>query len=147
MFERFSEKARRTIFFGRHYANKLGASYIESEHLLLGLLRENRNLLGDGVAEEIFREITARAPGLPAQPSNNDIPLSAEVKQALKLADDEARKLGHKVVGPAHLMLGMIGAEQCRAAKALEAQGFDAVKFRNQMVPPSQSDFEGRNYV
>ena len=153
MFERFSESARRAIFFTRQEAGDMGASFIESEHLLLGILRENKGLLASGVADEICRSIKGSA-DWPPSPFDNihllyctDMPLSAESKRALQLAAEEATKLKHEVIGPAHLMLGLIDCEKSRAAEALTNQGFDAEKFRNQMVPSTPSDFEGRNYV
>ena len=65
MFERYTEKARRTIFFGRYEASPFGSPYIESEHLLLGVLRENRSLVNTflhsyGALETLRKEVEAQ---------------------------------------------------------------------------------------
>jgi ATP-dependent Clp protease ATP-binding subunit ClpC len=140
------------LFFARQEAGDMRASSIESEHLLLGLLRENKELLGPDVADEICREFRGNADPPPSPFDNTDLystdmPLSEESQRALELAAEEATKLKHEVIEPAHLTLGLIDCEKCRAAEALKIQGFDAVKFRNQLVPPNPTDFEGRNYV
>jgi ATP-dependent Clp protease ATP-binding subunit ClpC len=86
MFERFTEHARRTIFFARYEASSFGSEYIEIEHLLLGILREDqdlRNRLGLEAIEQIRGSITERAPRREKISTSLDIPLSHDSKRAL----------------------------------------------------------------
>src|ERR1700683_4051365 len=106
MFERYTEVARRTIFFARYEASMFGSPYIETEHLLLGLLREDRtfrNSLPAGASEQIRKRIEERA----AQPAPRmwsvDLPLSQESKKALAYADEESKALRHPVIDCSHL--------------------------------------------
>jgi ATP-dependent Clp protease ATP-binding subunit ClpC len=100
MFERCTEKARRVIFFARYEASIFGSPYIESEHLLLGLLREGRQplkrYLDTQAAEAEVRE--ALLPTAPAQPASTsvDLPLSNEGKRILGYAQEEAGRLAHR---------------------------------------------------
>src|SRR5256886_353965 len=104
MFERYTEKARRVIFFARYEASQYGSPYIETEHLLLGLLREDRALakriLGEvnpeeGIRAEIERHTTSRE----RISTSVEVPLTLESKKILKLAAEEADRLGHRHIG------------------------------------------------
>src|ERR1700741_1393799 len=104
MFERYTEKARRVILFARYEASQYGSPYIETEHLLLGLLREDRafalRLLGEvnaekGIRSEIERHITSREP----ISTSVEVPLTSESKRVLNLAGEEADGLGHRHIG------------------------------------------------
>ena len=158
MFEQYTFSARRVIFYARQEAGDMGASSIESEHLLIGVLRENKELLPPGVADQICRSLKAGTPEIAAPADYSaadyakDMPVSEESTRVLKLAEKEARKLGHKMITPGHLLLALLRAEvspgeKSRAASVLNEYHVDAVTFRNHMVPPNPSDFEGRNYV
>src|SRR5579862_1493193 len=107
MFERYTEKARRVIFFARYEASQFGCSYIETEHLLLGLLREdkamtNRFLRTHSVVESIRREIEAHTTIREKVSTSIDLPLTDECKRVLSFAAEEAEKLGHKHIGTEH---------------------------------------------
>lgn len=133
MFERYTEKARRTIFFARYDASQFGSPYIETEHLLLGLLRENKHLwqwLPDARPETIREWVEAEAPRQPKCATSVDLPLSAECKQILKAALDEADSRGHRHIGTEHLFLALFSIEECQAAKLLHRAGADATKLR-----------------
>ena len=112
MFERYTQKARRVIFFGRYEASQFGSSYIETEHLLLGLLREDKaltsRLLPADALDAIRAEIQARTPPRQKIPANVDLPLNDECKRVLHSAAKEADRLGHKHIGIEHLLLGML---------------------------------------
>jgi hypothetical protein len=128
MFERYTEKARRTIFFARYEASLFGSSYIEAEHLLLGLLREdkalaNRFLRSDSAVASIRKQIEGHtAPGEKV-PTSVDLPLSQECKRVLAYGAEEAERLNHKPIDTEHLLLGLLREERCFAAQLLRQQG------------------------
>jgi len=137
MFERYTEKARRVIFFGRYEASQFGSPYIESEHLLLGLLREDnalttRFLRSGGLAsirEEIEKNTIVRQP----TSTSVDLPLSNECRRALAYASEEAEKLAHKHIGTEHLLMGLLREEKCFAAQLLVERGVDLEKMRSDL--------------
>jgi hypothetical protein len=138
MFERYTEKARRIIFFGRYEASQLGSPYIETEHLLLGLLREdkalaNRFLRSLAAVESIRKQIEGRtAPGEKVSTSV-ELPLSHECKRVLAYGAEEAERLNHKHIGTAHLLLGLLREEECFAAQLLREQGLTLDSVREQV--------------
>jgi ATP-dependent Clp protease ATP-binding subunit ClpC len=110
MFERYTEKARRTIFFARYEACQLGSPYIETEHLLLGLLRENRGLvrlLAVGGDETIRKQIETHMVTRQKVSTSDDLPLSDESKRVLAYGAEEADSLGHTHIGTEHLFLAL----------------------------------------
>ncbi len=122
MFERYTEKARRAIFFARYEASQYGSPYIETEHLLLGLLREDRALakrfLGEvnseeGIRAEIERHTTSRE----RISTSVEVPLTLESKKILNLAAEEADRLGHRHIGTEHILLGLLRVEDSLAGK------------------------------
>jgi len=128
MFERFTEKARRVIFFARFEASQYGSPYIETEHLLLGLLREDRALakwlpgqinVEPGIRAEIESRITRRE----RISTSVEVPLTAECIKVLHLAMETAERLGHRFVGTEHLMIGILQLEGSFAAQILKARG------------------------
>ncbi len=105
MFERYTEKARRVVFFGRYEASQVGSPYIETEHLLLGLLREdksitNRFLRSHESVESIRKQIEQHTHVREKVPTSIDLPLSNECKRVLAYAAEEAERLSHKHIGP-----------------------------------------------
>ena len=148
MFERYTEKARRVIFFARYEAIQYGSPYIETEHLLLGLLREDRALakrfLGGGessvepgIRTEIEGQITQRERFSTAV----EVPLTGESKKVLKLAGEEADRLGHRHVGTEHFLVALIRVDGSLAAKLLRKRGLKPEAIREQlaMTPGSVS--------
>jgi Clp amino terminal domain, pathogenicity island component len=144
MFERYTEQARRTIFFGRYEASQFGCPYIETEHLLLGLLREdkalaNRFLRSHAAVESIRKQIEdRRAPGEKVSTSV-DLPLSHECKRVLAYGAEEAQRLNHKHIGTEHLLLGLLREEKCFAAQLLRERGLTLHSVRErapQSEPP-----------
>ncbi|MGH9505132.1 MAG: Clp protease N-terminal domain-containing protein [Terriglobales bacterium] len=128
MFERYTEKARRVIFFSRYEASQFGSPYIETEHLLLGLLRENQALtrlvLPSTASVEAFRkEITERTPVREKTSTSIDLELSNESKCVLAYAVEEAEGFGHKHIGSEHLLLGLLRKKNGLAAHLLNARG------------------------
>jgi ATP-dependent Clp protease ATP-binding subunit ClpA len=130
MFERYTEKARRVFFFARYEASQFGASQIEAEHILLGMLREDKQIAArffprgfPGLAL-IRRKIEDRGVvDSRVTVSNVDLPLSAEAKRVLTYAAQESEKLGHRHIGTEHLLLGLLIEEGTIAFKLLTEVG------------------------
>ena len=130
MFERYTEKARRMIFFARFEASQYGAPAIDTEHLLLGLLREDyrtaKHLLPDLKPTEHFREqIESQITRGERFSTSVELPLSEDSKQALKLAAKESDRWGHGHIGIEHLLLGLLQVPSGVAAKVLQADQID----------------------
>ena len=145
MFERYTEKARRTIFFGRYEASQFGSPYIESEHLLLGLLRENKALANQflhslGSVESIRKQVEDLTVPREKVSTSVDLPLSNECKRILAYAAEEADKLSHKFIGTEHLFLGVVREQGCLAAKLLAERGVTLKVAREQIGsnPPEE---------
>ena len=141
MFERYTEKARRTIFFARYIASQFGSPAIESEHLLLGLLRENSNLgrwLPNATPETIRQWVEAEGEHRTPIAASVDLPLSNESKRILKQAADEADRLSHYYIGTDHLFLALFAVEDCLAAKLVARAAADAAKIRVEVSQQSQ---------
>ena len=141
MFERYTEKARRAVFFARYEASRFGSPEIDSEHLLLGLLRENNNLrrwMPNAPPEAIRNWIDAQTPRRTSLPTTVDLPLSDSSKKILKIAMDEADRLTHRHIGAEHLFLALFAVEDCRAAKLLRQAGADAAAIRAKLAEQSQ---------
>ncbi len=140
MFERFSEKARRTIFFARYEASLLGSAYIETEHLLLGLLREDRpfrDRLPDDAADQIRKRIEESVPQpIERTATSVDIPLSADSKRALVFADAESKAMRHSVIDCGHLLLGLLLIETSVAAVLLREFGIAYASSRAVVAEP-----------
>jgi len=139
MFERYTEKARRVIFFARYEASQLGASAIEAEHLLLGLLREDvalthRLLPSPGDAKAIRREIEGRGTILEKVPTTVELPLSREVKHILNYAAEESERLGAQAIGTEHLLVGVLREQESWAAQLLQAHGVTLEAARAQLA-------------
>jgi ATP-dependent Clp protease ATP-binding subunit ClpC len=140
MFERYTDKARRTIFFSRYEASNEGASWIETEHLLLGLLREDRSLrdrLPAGAAEHMRKRIEERVPRpFERKTTPVDLPLSQNSKAALAFADDESKALGHSSIDCGHLLLGILRIETSLAAVLLGEFGIAYGSYREVVAKP-----------
>ena len=144
MFERYTEKARRVIFFARYEASQFGSPYIESEHLLLGLLREdksltNRFLRSHASIESIRKQIEGHTTIREKVSTSVDLPLSHESKRILAYAAEEAERLSHRHIGTEHLLLGLLREEKCFAAEILRERGLRLSTIREELVR-SQSE-------
>ncbi|MGD0347919.1 MAG: Clp protease N-terminal domain-containing protein [Terracidiphilus sp.] len=138
MFERYTEKARRVIFFARYEASQYGLPTIETEHLLLGLLREdkaltNRFLRAHASVESIRKQINEHTVIREKVATAVDLPLSNESKRVLAYAAEEAQRLGHKHIGTEHLLLGVLREEKCFAAQILEERGLKLKQIRDEL--------------
>lgn len=149
MFERYTEKARRVIFFAREEASQFGCPYIETEHLLLGLIREDKALtqglshsqgstksIWDAVdfMEAIRKQIEARTQVRGKVSMSMDLPLSQDCKQVLRHAAEEAERLGHRHIGTEHVLLGLLREEKCFAAEILHQYGLSLSTIREELA-------------
>lgn len=138
MFERYTEKARRVIFFARYEASMFGSPHIETEHVLLGLLREdkaltNRFIRGHGPIETIRKQIEAHTQVREKISTSVDMPLSQECKRVLDYAAEEAKRLSHKHIGTEHLLLGLLREDKSFAAQILYERGLRLSTLREEL--------------
>ena len=143
MFERYTEKARRVIFFARYEASQFGSPYIETEHLLLGLLREdkaltNRFLRSHASVESIRKQIEGHTTIREKVSTSVDLPLSNECKRVLAYAAEEAERLSHRHIGTEHLLLGLLREEKCFAAEILHERGLRLSTIREELARSTQ---------
>jgi ATP-dependent Clp protease ATP-binding subunit ClpC len=140
MFEKYNEKARRALFFARYEASKLGSKVIESEHILLGILRE-----GEDVTREIFarfnvkpddvrKEIEGDRVFVERVSSSQELPLSEESKKILAYASHEAESMMHPYVGTEHLLIGILRVDPCVASRLLSGHGFNLYGVREEAI-------------
>jgi ATP-dependent Clp protease ATP-binding subunit ClpC len=148
MFERYTENARRSIFFARYEASLFGATEINTEHFLLGLLREGDvcGILPPEAPELIRRDIQNETPAAPRTEKSIDMPLSHVMKRVLSYAATEATKLNHPHIGTGHQLLGLLW-EPCLASRILNARGIDFDGVRAQLagveaLAPGQAQVE-----
>lgn len=143
MFERYTEKARRVIFFARYEASQLGSQHIETEHLLLGLMRECRGLV-DADAEGIRKAIEAHGSRGPKISTTVDLPLSHDSKEALFQAAQEADRLGHRHIAAAHLLAGLFAVTGGLAHALLAERGvtIEAIRAKAEETPAETSFVE-----
>ena len=135
MFERYTEKARRLIFFSRYEASRFGSPYIESEHLLLGFLRETKIPLARSLdAESIRDQIQKQTEYREKTSTSVDLPLTPECRKILRHAADEADRCGHKHIGTEHLLAGMLHEKNCYAARLLGENGVSLELVRSSMT-------------
>jgi hypothetical protein len=136
MFERYTEKARRVIFFARYEASHFGSPVIDTEHLLLGIMRETTQvtrMLPAGAPEAIRAQIDARFEIREKVSNNVDLPLSNASKRVLAYGAEEAERLNHRHIGSEHLFLGLLREENSLAAKLLEPFGVKLEQFRTKV--------------
>jgi ATP-dependent Clp protease ATP-binding subunit ClpC len=139
VFERFTEKARRVTFFARYEASQYGSPVIETEHLLLWLLREDGLLASqflrpNTTAAEFRTQIETQ--GTQRQRISNavEVPLSAECKKILLRAKEESDNLRDRHIGTEHLLLAMLGSPTSLAARLLIERGAAARAIREQIA-------------
>lgn len=142
MFERYTEKARRVIFFARYEVGEHGASAIGAEHLLLGLLREDKTLLSrflpaDVSVEALREQVSARLKRGEKISTSVEIPLSKESKHVLASAAEQSQGLSHRHIGTEHLLLGLLSAQESLAAMVLQEHGLRYSEVRKIMEDES----------
>ena len=128
MFERFTESARQVVVLAQEEARKLKHGYIGTEHLLLGLLRENgraaTTLGAHGVQLEAAREWIVENIGEgDEEPPPGQLPLTPRMKRIFEMALEDAETLGHHAIGTQHLLIALLHEGQGAALHALRALG------------------------
>jgi len=139
MWQRFTERARKVIFYAQEEAQRLGDSQVSTEHLLLGLVRES-----DSVAARILDRLGVSLQRIRAEieryASRGDIRHGAEMqltsraKRVIDLAYDEARQLNNNYIGTEHLLLGLIREGEGLAARVLNKLGVDLDRARREVM-------------
>lgn len=177
MWQRFTERARKVIFFAQEESQKLGHDYVGPEHILLGLIRQP-----DSIAARVLEKLNVSLEKIMAdtlsvlshsEPSSHyDLTLTSRFKRVIELAFDEARSLNNNHIGTEHLLLALIREKDSIAAGVLDRNGITleearqtveelqlaggkAVKSRPYTEPPSTSsllpllagDFLGEHIV
>jgi hypothetical protein len=140
LFERFTEHARRSIFWARYEASMLGTREITCEGLLLGILREDKTVamrVGIGALDSIRNELEHKG-GLVS--TSVDLPLSHDSKRVLAYAAEEADALGHRDIDSPHLMLGVLRMEDSVAAQLLRKRGVEYEQFRHIVARGERAD-------
>ena len=144
MFERFTESARQVVVFGQDEARNLRHNYIGTEHLLLGLLREEAGpaapvLASLGVTLEETRAQVARIVGEGNEVVTGQIPFTPRAKKTLELALRESLALGHDYIGTEHLLLALVRQDDGVAAQILRGLDVDAARVRESFVSPGET--------
>src|SRR5216117_554792 len=153
MFERYTEKARRVIFFARYEASQFGAPAIEPEHLLLGLMREDKTLTGrffpraQVSIESIRKEIEGRTLLRDKISTSVELPLAPETKHVLAYAHEESDRLQHRHIGTEHLLLGLLREERSMAAEILYERGLRLNAVRDEIARQSGHDARHRKDI
>src|SRR5579884_2936981 len=139
MWQRFTERARKVVFYAQEEAQKFGEGYVSTEHLLLGLVRES-----DSVAARVLEklsvslnriraEVEKQLPRGDARPSQ-DMTLTPRAKRVIDLAYDEARNLNNNYIGTEHLLLGLIREGDGLAGRVLAKLGVELENARRQVM-------------
>jgi ATP-dependent Clp protease ATP-binding subunit ClpA len=148
MFERFTERARKAVVLAQEDAELLRHNYIGTEHLLLGLLREDegvaaRALAALGVTVEETRERVESIVGYGTEGPGPQVPFTPRSKKVLELALRESMQLGHNYIGTEHILLGLVRENEGVAARVLSDIGVSPVDVRRELLrmlsggPPS----------
>jgi ATP-dependent Clp protease ATP-binding subunit ClpC len=139
VFERFTDRARRTVVFAQEEARMLNHNYIGTEHILLGLLREEegvaaRALTSLGLSLEAVRHDVGEIVGRGSEVPRGHIPFTPRAKKVLELSLREALQLGHNYIGTEHILLGLIREGEGVAAQVLQKLGADLNRVRQTVV-------------
>ena len=139
MWQRFTERARKVVFYAQEEAGRLGENYVSTEHLLLGLVRENDSVAArildkigvslGRIRSEIERQVV-HGDGRLAQ----DMQLTPRAKRVIDLAYDEARQLNNNYIGTEHLLLGLIREGEGLAGRVLSKLGVDLDRTRREVT-------------
>jgi ATP-dependent Clp protease ATP-binding subunit ClpC len=147
MFERFTDQSRRAVVLAQEEARRLNHYHVGTEHLLTGLLREERGaaarvLEASGVTLDAVRERIVALAGPGQEPRREHVPFTSRAKKGFELALGEAARHGRHI-GTGHLLLGLIEQGDCVAVQVLGALGVDLQAFRAQVIMETESRPEG----
>ncbi len=146
MFERYTERSRRVIFFARYEALQYGSPVIAPEHILLGLMREDKSLATRYLpfrhtltVDTIRRDVEGRIVLRDRIPQSAELHLSPVTKRILFYANDESRQAKHRYIGPEHLLLGLVREEKSVAAEILFGYGLRLQDVRDEVARQNTS--------
>ncbi len=157
--ERFTQRARRVLSLAQEEAERLQHNFIGTEHLLLGLMREEGGVAGRvlrdlGLEQRRVEELVERLTRAGSRTSNTQLDLSPGTKKVLELAVDEARRMGHHYIGTEHLLLGLVRQTDGTAIEVLKRLGVSPEEVRRQtrrvlqespMQPAQTTEQSGRS--
>lgn len=150
MWQRFTERARKVVFYAQEEAQRFGEGYVSTEHLLLGLVRESDSVAARvldrlGVSlSRIRAEVERQLPRGDARPSQ-DMTLTPRAKRVIDLAYDEARNLNNNYIGTEHLLLGLIREGDGLAGRVLSKLGVELEKGRREVMSLQDNDTQTRS--
>jgi len=135
VFERFTDRARRVLTFAQEEARLLNHSFIGTEHILLGLIREGDGLGAKalhslGISFDVVREKVEEIVGMSGSSPGGSPPFTPRAKKVLELSLREALQLNHSYIGTEHILLGLVREGQGVAATVLIDLGVDLVRVR-----------------
>ena len=147
MFERFTDQSRRAVVLAQEEARRLNHDHIGTEHLLAGLLREERGaaarvLEASGVTLDAVRERIVALTGPGQERPREHVPFTPRAKKGFELALREASRLSQHI-GTGHLLLGLMEQGDCVGVQVLGALGVDLQAFRAQVMAETESRPEG----
>jgi ATP-dependent Clp protease ATP-binding subunit ClpC len=139
VFERFTDRARRSIVLAQHEARRLNHNYIGTEHLLLGLVAEGEGVAAKaleslGISLEAVRTQVEEIIGRGGQAPADHLPFTPRAKKVLELSLREGLQLGHNYIGTEHILLGLIREAEGVAAQVLVKLGADLSRVRQQVI-------------
>jgi len=145
MFERFTDRARRSVVLAQEEARLLNHNYIGTEHILLGVIHEGEGVAGQameslGVSLEAVRTQIGTYVGPGETAPSGHIPFTPRAKKVLELSLREALQLGDSFIGTEHILLGLIREGEGLATQALVALGFDLAEVRRRVLELAQSE-------
>jgi len=151
MYERFTDRARKVLELANEEARRFGHEYIGTEHLLLGLIKEDR-----GVGAQVLVHLGVDLPGIRAEveklmtrgpdtPAKGRLPQTPRAKNVIEFSMDEARNLNHDYVGTEHILLGLIREEEGVAAQILMNVGLTLEQIRGEIVKVLPQGVESRS--
>ena len=147
--ERFTQRARRVLSLAHEEAERLHHNYIGTEHLLLGLMREEGGIAGRvlrelGLETARVKEMVERLTGVGRHTSGR-IELAPATEQVLQVAIEEARRMGHHYIGTEHLLLGMVRQGEGVGLEALRRLGITPEQIRRQTTRILQESSSSRS--
>jgi ATP-dependent Clp protease ATP-binding subunit ClpC len=148
MFERFTERARRVVVLAQEEATELNHSYIGTEHLLLGLMRDSGSVASRAlreleISQDAVRERVIEIIGRGKQAPSGHIPFTPRAKKVLELSLREALQLNHSYIGTEHILLGLAGEGEGVAAQVLTKLGGSLSRVRDKVIelaPPGTGE-------
>jgi ATP-dependent Clp protease ATP-binding subunit ClpC len=140
MFEKYTETARRVIFHARYEASKFGSEYIETEHLLLGILRTDgflamRLFKAPEKVASIRELIEKQFPQREKISTSVDLPVSRQCKRVMAYAAEEAARLNDERIATGHLLLGLLRVGECAASKIMAESGLTFAQVEQALLP------------